>query len=57
MAKMAKMANVENQQIKGDLSIWFNGKFGKFGKSTDQQRFFVPIKNNFKPAKMANFEN
>ena len=32
---MAKMANLENQQINGVLGIWFNGAFGKYGKSTE----------------------
>ena len=40
---MASLANLENQQINGVLGIWYNGEFGKFRKSTDQQRLFVPI--------------
>ena len=35
---MAKTANLENQQINRVLGIWYNGEFGKFRKSTDQQR-------------------
>ena len=54
---MAKMANLENQQINGVLGIWYNGEFGKYGKSTDQQRFLVPIQKILRMAKMANLEN
>ena len=48
------MANLENQEINRVLGIWYNGEFGKFGKSTDQQRFLVPIQ---KILRMANLEN
>ena len=51
------MANLENQQINGVLAIWYNCEFGKFGKSTDQQRFLVPIQKILKFSKMANLEN
>ena len=51
------MANLENQQINRVLGIWYNGEFGKFRKSTDQQRFLVPIQKFLKMAKMANLEN
>ena len=51
---MAKMANLENQQINGVLGIWYNGEFDKFRKSTDQQIFLVTIQ---KILKMANLEN
>ena len=54
---MANSANAENQQINEVLFIWYNGEFGKFRKSTDQQRFFVPIQKNLKMAKKANSEN
>ena len=54
MAKMAKMVNLENQQINGVLGIWYNGEFCKLGKSTNQQRFLVPFEKNLK---MANLEN
>ena len=54
---MAKMANLENQQINGVLGIWYNGEFGKFRKSTDQQRFFVPIQKILRMASLANLEN
>ena len=40
---MANLANLENQQIDRVLSIWYDGKYGKFGKSTDQRRFLVLI--------------
>ena len=51
------MANFENQQINEALGIWYNGEFDKFTKSTDQQRFLVPIQKILKMAKMANLEN
>ena len=41
---MASLANLENQQINGVLAIWYDGEFGKFRKSRDQQRYLVPIK-------------
>ena len=38
---MANFANSENQQISKVLGIWHNGEFGKFRKTTDQQRSLV----------------
>ena len=52
--KMAKMANLENQQINGVLCIWYNGEFGKFGKSTNQQKVLVPIQKILRMANLAN---
>ena len=51
---MAKMANLENQQINGVLGIWYNGEIGKFGKSTDQQKVLVPIQKILRMANLAN---
>ena len=54
---MASLANLENQQINEVLGIWYNGEFGKFGKSTDQQRFLVPFQKILRMASLANLEN
>ena len=52
-----KLENLENQQINGVLGIWYNGEFGEFGKSTDQQRFLVPLQKILRMASLANLEN
>ena len=54
---MAKMANLESQHINGVLGIWYNGEIGKLGKSTDQQRFLVPIQKILRMASLANLES
>ena len=54
---MASLANLENQQINGVLGVWYNGEFGHFGKSKDQQRFFVPTQKFLRMASLANLEN
>ena len=54
---MASLANSENQQINGVLVTWYNGEFGKFRKSTYQQRFFVPIQKFLRMSSLANLEN
>ena len=58
---MASLANLENQQINSDFwhpfkifFIWYNGEFGQCGKSTDQQRFFVPIQKIWRMASLEN---
>ena len=53
---MASLANLENQQINGVLGIWYNGEFGELRKSTDQQRFLVPLQKILRMASLANFE-
>ena len=55
--RMASFANLENQQINGVLGIWYNGIFGQYRKSTDQQRFLVPIQKILSMASLANLEN
>ena len=51
------MANFDNQHTNGVLGIWYNGEFGQCRKSTDQQRFFVPIQKILRMASLANLEN
>ena len=52
---MASLANLENQQINVVLGIWYIGEFEQYGKSTYQQRFFVPIQKKFRMANLADF--
>ena len=51
------MASLENQEINGALGIWYHGEFGQFGKSTNEQRLFVPIQTILRMASLANLEN
>ena len=54
---MASLGDLDIQQINRVLCIWYDGEFGQCGKSTDQQRFFVPIQKNLRMASLANLEN